>query len=724
MSEAGRNRRNAADYVAAGGALLGASAAADGLVALDRQKRKMDGPIRSAVKRKFTRRHAGQVGVKIAGRAAFAAGAPLAAYGGYKMVKPDKPVPRLDPKRDVAKPLARGVTFKDLADEQERRIAKFDLNQKEKKKLVARKKRGQHISTAAGVMGLGALALRAPEAAKFAAKRSAKAGKNGTLKRLAAKEPNATKASNALGVTSIGVGAAGSLNFAAQQKLEAKGVKKGLYDGFVRGLGRGRVVDRPKKGYVTFLDNSRSVKRFMPESRVTPVKRKKAVKPVVVDKPGPQQMELDFGKADDRFLRRYRSRISPEAERGYKYLKRGRNEGVGQAVVGSTAAGITGAATAFAARDAKRLGLRRGHGRLAAGLTAAGAGITAWNGVTAAQGAKKARSWNGKLKRIEAKAKERESLGQYGRSREVGKSAGRKAEGAAQAAAGGAALGVGLSTNRLVNAAERNAVRFVEERRAKQVSSLGPVRVRTVTGASKNAKERAQTRTRANQARVNEVNRKANAKKKLIARASGAKTRGALITAGFATAAPNVWLGSRKAVEKADQHDVDAFMGGALAGAGAYHGGLYATKRVDRRFERSIANTPDQAKILREHRRAVGLPKNARKGDARWLKYHRQYPKSLPGSKWKRALSYAQGGRSQVAITAGVAGATGLAAAKVNRKKHPVEERRVNKAFKLPTLPRGRLMPKSRFMRKPSVRSSYIGTSVSGKKFSVRGSVR
>jgi len=129
-----------------------------------------------------------------------------------------------------------------------------------------------------------------------------------------------------------------------------------------------------------------------------------------------------FGKSD-KFLREYGDRISPKAEAGYKYLKSGRNGNRAETVVNAGAAGITGAATAYAARDAKRMGLKTKGGRIGAGLAAAGAGLTAWNTVGAARGAKKARQWNKPMKRIEAKAKQRAAAGEYGRDRLVGKAA-------------------------------------------------------------------------------------------------------------------------------------------------------------------------------------------------------------------------------------------------------------------------------------------------------------
>ena len=325
--------------------------------------------------------------------------------------------------------------------------------------------------------------------------------------------------------------------------------------------------------------------------------------------------------------------------------------------------------------------------------------------------------------------------------------AGRKAEGVAQAGAGAGVLAGALSANRGVNAAERAARGRVDDWKARKLSVIGDPVTRTVPGASRGAKEQAKAKTRAAQGQVNAVNERANRAKRAIRVASGGKTRGALITAGFAAAAPNVWLGSRKVVEKkADQHDVDAFMGGALGTAGAYHGGLYATKKIDRRIENNIAADPDATKRVRDNKKKYGVPKNASKGDRRWLAHHRNFPKGVPGSKFKRAMSYAHGGKSQVAITGGLAALGGLAAAKVNRKVHPMEERnKVRKSdvrimvskqgslkpltkpktAKKPKMPKAPVnAAKPRVAGKPSINRSYVATSRAGKKFSARGSVR
>lgn len=648
------DRRNAAEYAAAGGALLGASAAADGVVAYDRKRRNMDGPVRAAAKRKFTRRHAGQLGVKIGGRAAFAAGLPLAAYGGYKMVRPDGPVPKLDARRDVVKPVARGVALKDMVDEQEKRFSKTDLTRKETNTLVARKKRGQAISTAAGVMGLAALGLRAPEAAKFAASRSTKLAGNGRLARLAAKEPNATKASNALGIASIGTGAAGSLNYAAQQKLETKAIKKSLGDAYIKNVGKVRVLSSPKKDFFDVIDN-RDTRRYVHRSRLQFRKKPKA-KLVPVNKPSamqgaPAQLELPFGKADDRFLRAYRDRISPSAEEGYKYLKRGRNVRMADAAVSSGFAGLSGGLGVRALKSGSK-------GWAAVG--AAGAGLS---GVSAIRSGRDAARWDSKMVKIKAKAKERAAAGQY--ARPVAKSdktytiRQRQLEGLGMAAGGVGLATAAANTGRLVGAYEEGAGRLIARRMntatGKQKSQLG--------AAARKLRQPGRRNTR----------------------------RIGFAGAGFAAAAPLFWTGGRRVVEKKlDQYDWDAGMAGGLAAAGGYQLANYATNPIQRRQEKNFSpEAKAKAKAWAKENFGTGKrgePNMPPKGDPKWKNYNRNYPLNtgaqmklgpvtMDYGKYRRAYSRLQGGKSQIAITAGLGVAGGIAALKANRKYDPVQGR-------------------------------------------------
>lgn len=121
-----------------------------------------------------------------------------------------------------------------------------------------------------------------------------------------------------------------------------------------------------------------------------------------------RQRRRKVAKADDRFLRQYRERISPDAERGYEYLRAGRNNARAQtlgwgALTAGSVAGVPG--------------LMRKHPVLA-GASAASAGASSY--LTAQQGGK-ARRWERRMSKIRARAYQRERDGQFGRGR-VGKS--------------------------------------------------------------------------------------------------------------------------------------------------------------------------------------------------------------------------------------------------------------------------------------------------------------
>jgi len=112
-------------------------------------------------------------------------------------------------------------------------------------------------------------------------------------------------------------------------------------------------------------------------------------------------------KKDDKFLTQYRDRISPSAEEGYKYLKRGeqsrRIDATGNALLG---AGLIGHAGHLAGK--KRYAI--------AGLEGLGGGIAL---KTAADSRNEAREWNAKRNKIKAAAIQRESEGVWGKERNV-----------------------------------------------------------------------------------------------------------------------------------------------------------------------------------------------------------------------------------------------------------------------------------------------------------------
>lgn len=94
---------------------------------------------------------------------------------------------------------------------------KKSLTESDTKRLDRHKKAGTLLSLSSGTLGLAALGTRAPAVARSLNGKGVKG-----LSRLASHEAKATSLSNTLGVTALGVGSAGSFNYAAQQRLERK----------------------------------------------------------------------------------------------------------------------------------------------------------------------------------------------------------------------------------------------------------------------------------------------------------------------------------------------------------------------------------------------------------------------------------------------------------------------------------------------------------------------
>lgn len=111
-------------------------------------------------------------------------------------------------------------------------------------------------------------------------------------------------------------------------------------------------------------------------------------------------------KRDDKFLTQYRDRISPNAEEGYRYLKRGANS----RKVDATANAALGTG----------LLVHAGHiaskKRPMAAIEALGGGIAL---KTAANSNADAKVWNAKLDKIKDAAKQREAAGTWGKDRKV-----------------------------------------------------------------------------------------------------------------------------------------------------------------------------------------------------------------------------------------------------------------------------------------------------------------
>jgi len=112
-------------------------------------------------------------------------------------------------------------------------------------------------------------------------------------------------------------------------------------------------------------------------------------------------------KKDDKFLSQYRDRISPSAEEGYKYLRRGTRN---RQIDATANAGLGAGLLAHAGQQASK------KNYFVAGLEAAGGALSLRS---AHHNANEARIWNAKMGAIKAKAKQREAEGVYGKDRNV-----------------------------------------------------------------------------------------------------------------------------------------------------------------------------------------------------------------------------------------------------------------------------------------------------------------
>ena len=236
--------------------------------------------------------------------------------------------------------------------------------------------------------------------------------------------------------------------------------------------------------------------------------------------------------------------------------------------------------------------------------------------------------------------------------------------------AGGTGMVVGAAnTNRVFDGYNTTRRKFNNRRNTKikgQIKALKSVK----DSPSRKAK------TKKLYGKIADNNRKTNIAVKRL----GYKSRVGTAATGFLVGAPIAWHGARELVEKGQtkkQKKVDAGFAGAASGAGGYQLGLYATKPIDRMYEKKQSKLAASSKPgdinnprakLNAHRRKVGLPKNAQVGDPRWLEYHRKFPKGVPGWKFKRAMSYAHGGKAGVAATVGM-GALGAGVGVANTKE-------------------------------------------------------
>lgn len=223
-------------------------------------------------------------------------------------------------------------------------ISKYAMTQKEHDALIARKRRAKYLSITGGTLGLAALGTRVPQGVKAAASHNAKLRSGALVQRMIANEPQMTSASNTLTTLGAGTGAIGSFNFAGLQRRE--------------------------------------------------MNRDKAAGPLV--------------KADDRFLRENRDRISPKAEYGYQRMRTVRDRNRNKAIAEGTLSASNFAAAGYYVRKKNPV--------LAA---AGGLGMLGMAGL-AVQDAKTAMGYERRMEdNIRAAARRRKAAGLYGPGRGI-----------------------------------------------------------------------------------------------------------------------------------------------------------------------------------------------------------------------------------------------------------------------------------------------------------------
>lgn len=722
-----KNRAHSAEYAATGGAILGAAAYGDHK--LNQQLGDRPKIIRAAREGKLAPVHAGRLAGKAGVWSARTTALPMLAYGAYGLARPNRKTERMRVGRDVVKPMVGNATLRrQEAKQQERILEKRDFSRADQKRLAAHKKSGRLLSLASGSMGVAALGLRAPSLAGVAVRRSARAAKIPALKKLADTRGRATHASNTLGVLAIGTGSVGSFNYAAQQKLENERDKQFVNPGGIRKsqmslfdespyrkvpsgqrivqypTGRrwtGKVVGVPNDTHTELLDPKAGRVRVNNKLIVGTVKR--AVR-----------------KRDDAFLRQYRPNISPSAEQGYKDLKSIRRQHRVLATGEGTVAGLVGALT---------VGNIRRHGaRLPTIAGLAGTGLSV---ASSAYEARAARGTTRRLNKIKAKGIERASRGELGPDRVGKRDSRRRAAYGAEAIAGAGVL-TAASGNRIpeaVNAiTERKRMRTVraferhdasgmgldEHGRSVRLSSLSdqkpkkpPVTEFLPDGRPKAPKydrrpprvaaaARATERTLAARQRATDPDRRPfptsrwehdpkTGKKmthspvtgKRLPASTGVLRRAGVIGVGIPLGLGMMWHGARNAVEprsrvrKLDRRDVDTAVTAGSLGAVAYHAPSFAEYAMRNRVN---------AKMTAEHKARIDEWKTkhgvhgAQKGDPRWKKAYRDYPKDVPGGRTARIMSRTHVGPGMMAATAVTASAAAATAIAARRRKQGVSK--------------------------------------------------
>ena len=178
---------------------------------------------------------------------------------------------------------------------------------------------------------------------------------------------------------------------------------------------------------------------------------------------------------------------------------------------------------------------------------------------------------------------------------------------------------------------------------------------------------------------------------KLLTRRMPDKVRAPLLVAGMGGGTLAAWHGSRDLAKSLRRRDVDAGFAGGIVGAALPQAVAYGSKPIDDRIDAhqkkisdrmDVQGAPGERSprdILNEHRKRVGLPRNAEAGHPAWPRFFAEYPKGVPGWRFKRGMARVVSGRSGTAVKLGSV-AAGAAAGIATSVHH----RQVHKAFELP----------------------------------------
>lgn len=145
----------------------------------------------------------------------------------------------------------------------------------------------------------------------------------------------------------------------------------------------------------------------------------------------------------------------------------------------------------------------------------------------------------------------------------------------------------------------------------------------------------------------------------------------------------------RKVYKRATKDDVDAAIGGGLAGGALYHVPSFVERARRTKVQDPSKITPQQAKDVLAWKAKYGVS-DLQEGAPGWTKAYRNYPLHLPGARQSRIMAYTHSGKTGMALT-GLAGVgAGAVAVKANRKHHKGKPMKVAKRESKPSLRRSK----------------------------------